>query len=373
MKCAARLGLILVAVLPFSAPAYAKTATAERFDAIVRVLPGGTTETTLTMPAGAILTAPPTWQVAERQRASYGPRWLGAAGVLFVVGLIPVFALWQGYDRPRRESAPGASVESFPDSLPAPLAGAVANGKPSLEHAAATLLALAARGAIRVSQDRGAFGSRTYLLTRVDSRLPLAPWEQAALDAAFGASTTVTLSKARRHLHRLFKPFSQALMATMHAEGLLDPDRQATRAAYIKVGAGGFVLAGLTFTAWPLIMNVYGLWPLVVPGALTCTGLAALTFYGASTPLSNEGVRRADAWKAYKNYLRAAAKGSSGLADSALPYAVALGLAGDWSKHLKTHPVPTPDWFEAGDVDAYSAFIAAAGAGPSGQAHTPVV
>ena len=62
----------------------------------------------------------------------------------------------------------------------------------------------------------------------------------------------------------------------------------------------------------------------------------------------------------------------SGSVSTTLPFAVALGLAGLWSKYAKTHPTGTPPWFRAlsvaGDDGAFPAFILAGGADGGGGA-----
>ena len=94
------------------------------------------------------------------------------------------------------------------------------------------------------------------------------------------------------------------------------------------------------------------------------------------TPLSNEGVRRAQLWRAYKKHLSdpeaiESRWGSSGPAEARiLPFAVALGLASAWAKFMKKSKGQTPAWFHAashGDAGAaFSVFIATGGAGAHG-------
>ena len=92
------------------------------------------------------------------------------------------------------------------------------------------------------------------------------------------------------------------------------------------------------------------------------------------TPLSNEGSRRAEAWRAYQKQLKAIARDESRVPplprSRLLPFAVALGLAGAWSRYLKHHPGEVPDWFRGMSADeaAFPAFIAAGGAHASGGA-----
>jgi hypothetical protein len=338
----------------------------------------GWTDTTLVMPAASIVAEAPAWQVAERQRSAYAKWWLSAAGIVFFAGLMPLFGLRQGYEAPPRPD-PGAApppASWFAEPLPPGIAGAVAaHGRPSLEHAAAALFALADRGVVVVKEEkRGALGTRTYSLTRAASRHALAPHEEAVLDTVFasGDQATVTLSTARSRLTRRFSRFSRALIADLQASGLLDPGRQATRRAYLKVSALTFVLAGATFAGWIFTMERWAAWPLTIPAALVCTALTALIMSGTTTALSNEGVHRARHWRAYKDHVKAIAKHRSDPAAAsqvALPYAVALGLSAEWSKYLKAQPGRTPEWFHSPEgADGYSAFVAAAGAGPA-QAH----
>jgi hypothetical protein len=238
------------------------------------------------------------------------------------------------------------------------------------------LFTLAERGEIRVAEDRrGTFGTRRYLLTHVDPRQPLLGHEEAVVLTVFteAGGTPVTLSHARTRLVRRFKRFSRALHAEMETHGLVDRDRQTTRSAYLRVSCALFAASGLSFGLWLLVMDAFGVWPLALTGALVCVATIAATLYGLVTPLSNEGEQRAHVWRAYRDYLKATSKKPEGLSAvplSALPYAIALGLSGEWSKHLKAHPGKAPHWYRAeGEDSSYAAFVAAAGAGMSAETH----
>jgi hypothetical protein len=338
----------------------------------------GWTNTTLVMPARSVIATAPAWQIAQQQRWAYVPWWLGAAGLVFLAGIIPVFGIRQGYEAPPKETPDATPPHAswLGDPLAPALAGAVAaNGRASLEHAAGSFFALAERGVVVVTEDRrGAFGTRTYSIARAVSRHALAPHEEAVLDTIFGAegAASVTLSTARTRLTRRFKRISRALTAEMQTSGLLDPGRQTTRRAFLKVSCIAFVLAAAAFGGWLLTMERWAAWPLTIPAALVAAALAALIAAGTTTPLSNEGVRRARHWRAYKDHVTSLAKhrgDPSAATQVALPYVIALGLSGEWSKYLKAQPGRAPDWFHSPDgADGYSAFIAAAGAGPT-QAH----
>ena len=112
----------------------------------------------------------------------------------------------------------------------------------------------------------------------------------------------------------------------------------------------------------------------MIAGAVAAVAVLGFIFYGALTPLSNEGVRHAERWRAYQKHLKEVARGRVQMrVDSPsrlLPFAVALGLAAAWSKYVKNHPTGIPPWFRAlavsGDDGGFPAFIAASGAGADG-------
>ena len=117
----------------------------------------------------------------------------------------------------------------------------------------------------------------------------------------------------------------------------------------------------------------HGACTLLIPAAMVALSVAAFIFASATTPLSNDGVRRAWRWRAYRKQLAAVAQGkepSPGMpAAAVLPFAVAFGLAASWSKYLKRQGLAAPAWFrgtEIGSLDAFPAFVAAGGAGSSG-------
>lgn len=331
----------------------------------------GWIETTLAMTPGSVLSAPPAWQETGRQRAVYARAWLGASAIIFVAGLIVLFGLRQGYEPPRHLH-PGVAGDAPPDALPPALAGALASrGRPSLEHGVAALLALADRGDLRVEEsDRRTLGSRTYHLTRGANPSGLAPHEEAALAAAFagGREGNVTLAKARTRLTRRFRRFAHAVLAELDTAGLLDHHRQQTRRAHLRLMTIEFVLALAALGAWPFLMDAHGAWPLAIPGGLAAAGLIALLGYGMTTPLTDDGVQRGRHWRAYRDYLKKLSRQKTGsLPAISLAYPVALGLAGEWSKHLTKHPIDAPAWFHSrSGSSAYAAFIAAAGAGAHG-------
>lgn len=332
---------------------------------------------------GAILDGPPEWQARRAAQFEKMPLWLGAAGAVVLVCLVILLALRQSDDRPPTER----NVEWTSLIPPEPIAPAVAgllvsNGQLHLEHAMATIFSLAERGIVTIGEEPpGTFGQRSFMIQRTRAGEHLAPHEEAVLDAIFakstGAEASVSIAKARAYLTRGWSRYTQTLMGEMADAGLTDSTRLAQRRRYMVVGLVLLAAAGAAaLVCAVLLVRTYGGWPMLIPLALLIGSFLSFIVMSAHTPLSNEGVRRAQQWRAYKKHLSDPGAiesrwGSSGPAEARiLPLAVALGLAAAWSKFVKKSKGRTPAWFHAASHEdpgaAFSVFIATSGAGAHG-------
>jgi hypothetical protein len=157
---------------------------------------------------------------------------------------------------------------------------------------------------------------------------------------------------------------------------MIDATRRASRTRYLKIGGVVLGLAGLAVIPCALVASERGPGPFFIPLALAIVGVISLIVAASLTPLSNDGVRRAEQWRAFGKHLANPQAieprwGASGTGESRiLPFAVALGLAAAWSKFMKKRHVQTPGWFHAAsDIDsghAFAALVASGGAGTHG-------
>jgi hypothetical protein len=331
---------------------------------------------------GSVLDGPPAWQARQMAHAERMPLWLAAAGGALLAGLVLLFALRQNYDAPPPDL--GVQWRSMipPDPLPPALGGVLAaNGAQRLEHGMAALFSLAEQGAIAIREDpRRMLGQRSFTIERLRGSSGLAPHESTILDIVFGSDrgtgATVSLAKARGRLTRQWSTFKGAVTGELAAAGLLDPHRVASRKRYV---AAGLVLLGAAAAAalgCILLLDSYGPWPLFVPLALALVAVTSFIIMASQTPLSNEGVRRGEHWRAFRKHLQdpqgieprwgAAGSGESRI----LPFAIALGLASAWSKYMKKRNAKTPSWFHAASGlesgQSFAIFVASGGAGTHG-------
>jgi hypothetical protein len=329
----------------------------------------GWIEVTTTLPQGTLVTSPPQWQQKQMRYRAYRNRMLIIAGGVLLAGLIVLVALRQNYDTPPSDIPVATTFSGPPESLPPALAGALAvNGRAQIEHALATLFDLGARGVIQVNEGPSSWGSRQFDIVRRGRTHALAPHEQTVLDTIFGRDGDgdgVSLRKARSRLTTKFTAVRNAIDAELLQAGLIDPARRQVRSRYhvmaavfIALSVVGAMLAGIQ-------MDRIGPWLLTLPAAFLVLGIASVIFASAHTPLTNDGVRRAAQWRAYRKHLKDPPHGQSPA--SLLPFAVALGLGVAWAKLFKHRGAELPQWFHAlSAADANRAFVAFVGTGGAG-------
>ncbi len=334
----------------------------------------GWVEARLYFAAGSIIASPPEWQRAEQRADALASRWMWAAGLIGAAGLILLWSMRLRYDIPRRDGSLTGPIAAPPDSQAPAIAGALAaNGRVSLAHAMAALFSLADRGEILIREEpRGTFGQRTFILERRRNARPLAGHEEVALELVFRdkqrEEVQVSLAKARSRLQSHFKRFRVAVHDEMAAMGLLDRERKAVHARYGAFSLGLILLGAALFIVSAALVPEYRGWPFMVPATIMVVALVGFAFQGATTPLSNEGVRTGDRWRAYQRHLKDVARREAHLTaespSQVLPFAVALGLSAAWAKFIKAHPTQVPPWFQAlSAADENGAFYAFVGQG----------
>lgn len=344
----------------------------------------GWVEAHVRTPRGGIIDAPPAWQQREMQIRGHSSTWVVLAAVVLLAGLALLFGMRQGYDAPPRDVHVLTASGTLPEMLAPAVAGALlTNGSPHVEHAMAALFALADRGEVTIEEQPRSFGQHNFIVRRSATRSSLGPHDQRVLDLIFGAGdgaqSSISLSKGRGRLARRFGKFSAAVREEMTASGLMDEGRIAIRRRFLTIARGSFVIAALvTGLAGIFGGDQFGPWPMLIPLALVVVAITSLICYAAHTPLSNDAVRRAQSWRAFRAFLGGVAHDRGTAPSDAtlrewLPYIVAMGLAPSWATDMKRHHGVVPRWFRAlASEDSGSSFaslVAISGSGHGGGHH----
>jgi hypothetical protein len=337
----------------------------------------GWVEARVRTPLGSIISEPSAWQRREVQIRSRSSMWLVISTVVLVAGLSLLFGIRQSYDAPPGDVNVQTARGTLPEALAPPVAGALlANGGSSVEHAIAALFSLADRGIVTIEEQPRSLGQRSFVVRRSATRTSLPPHDQRVLDIVFregpAAESSVSLNKARSRLLRHLRRFSAAVSEQMTSMGLLDEGRKAVRRSFLRLGVGSMLTAGLAAAGLGMFaVDRFGPWPMLLPLALVVVGISAFICYGAHTPLSNDAVRRAESWRAFRAYLKDVGRDkvtapSDDQLREWLPYAVATGLAPAWSTYVKRHRGIAPRWFQAlASQDggaSFASFVALSGA-----------
>jgi len=244
----------------------------------------------------------------------------------------------------------------------------------------ATFFSLAGRGIVSIEeQPKGFLGQPSFSIRPLPTKAPLSAHERALLsitldETQIGQATSLTA--ARRRLSRRFRQFSAAMREDLTAAGLIDPDRKRIRDRYARISVAMLILSAVALAVTGIfLVSRYGAWSMLIPAAFALIAMSSMIFAAATTPLSNEGLRRAAGWRGFREYLKALTHdqqpASSGV-EALLPFAVATGLAAGWVKYVKRHPENVPAWFRALSAGsrerAFSAFVMSAGTHGAGGA-----
>jgi hypothetical protein len=345
---------------------------------------------TMRFARGSVAPVAPRWQQRSARNRENLPLFLGLGGFVLFAG-IGGFLLFALNHRHTRIDAP-STVASPPDDLPPALAGTLITTGASAGWGPVlgATMDLARRGALVIqSVERpGLFKSQEVRISRGPTPVNAAPHERVLLDLLFtdkhGQRSSVTFSELAKTFasSRRWKHLKEAVASDLRAKRLLDGDRERTRGRVTATGLAVLFSSIAGFIGSVMLFDWLGEPVLLVPIAFLVVGVVGAITGASFSPLSEEGYRRAERWRAFKRTLGDKAGGSTLTAPGAerleqwLPYAVAFGTAIAWMKRLQKQGVTLgPSWLGAvsreGSVEPANigATVAILSAGSSAGAH----
>ncbi len=257
-----------------------------------------------------------------------------AAAVVTVLTSVWAWRGWQA--RPGASVQPGPTTTNLPDRLTPAVAGALVTGSISSAQAQATMLDLAARGAISFEPaERGARKNQKLQILLVDDSLLRSDYEREIWNSleSVAAPGGVISAKDMPKLQGRWKTANAVLRHDLESRGWWDPDAGKRRMPYYLGGAG---LAVATVAA--LVVTIAGEQPFGAIG-VALLGFAALVAFmtGASLPAATEsGAAAAAPWLGLKAGLSEARKSTHHVDyDVLLPYIMGMNQFGALQKKLK--------------------------------------
>jgi hypothetical protein len=337
------------------------------------IAPNGSVTAELRYPEGGLIDTDPAWRSREAAARRLAPRWAIGGAAVFAAALLIVLVAWRVYPAPVASPSELAATEP-PEALPAALASVLAaKGRASGYHPLGTLLDLADRGVLVITETPGRIAGRRYELSQVSGTHDLAAHEEAALRVAFAHhGEDVPLTRARARLARAARQFAAVVNEDLLARGWLDPDRMAARDRLRAVGLTLLFAGTLGCVAAAPLIPYYDAWPFLLPVAAIVSAIVGVILAASLTPLSDPGLIEAARWRGFKRHLKLLAsrddEGVGAVPSRWIVYALSFGLGPYWARYLKRHPSIAPAWFVSGDGADGAAFAAFVGSSTGGGA-----
>jgi hypothetical protein len=302
---------------------------------------------------------PSTWDRARRLAADNWILLLPLPWLAFLLGR------YQRYGRdPAPTGEPVMVTYEPPPGLTPGSIGTLVDERVDLADITATVVDLAVRGHLMIrTEDRDHLlglltREETIFVRQTGGRGPLLPHEHAVMNALFTAGDEVAASDLRNKFYSHLPRIRRALYVQLVEKGHFEASPEATRARWVRLGAVAGVATGLAGYAWMTYRGVLPPAAQVVPivaGALTW-GLFWL-LAPAMPRRTAEGARARQWALGFQEFARrvegdrlARSAANPRLAfEALLPYAMALGVAGDWARKFEgIYAQQAPAWY-AGD------------------------
>ena len=326
-------------------------------------LPAGTgAEVRVQFPHGIIAATPPAWQ-AEADRADWIQQSLAPIGgfvavllmgVILVGGGVALILLWYTTGRDPSPGAVPPRLDRRPSDLPAPLAGTLVDEVADVQDAVATLVDLADRGVLVMTDEdnprlAGSSHDVRVKLVRSPEAANLRTYERLLLLSLFGrearAGDDVLLSDVRERFSGMIPSIQDALHRAVAEAGLFVADPDAVRTRYRQLGWGlvgsGVLLAvvGALTLGWAIGMA----W---LPGvALAAVGFILTRIARAMPRRTPAGALEAARWRAFRAHLAQPEAPERASRPEDLPYAVAFGIDRSFLRRLESVGTKPPDWY----------------------------
>ncbi len=314
---------------------------------------------------GVVGGSKPGWQTDYDRKVAWddGGRqvlnlFLGTLGLLTLIAApLAVYLLWY---RRGRDPQVGMVADYLPeppeDVLPG-VAGTLVDEKADLQDVIATLIDLARRGYLTMTEEeeRGFAGltfKRDFVFERTDKGWSdLKDYEQTLLRKLFGRSRSKRLSDLKNKFYTALPDIRDGLYDAVVEEGYFRSSPEKTRRTYTILG---IVVAALVIAFTVVLTVLFVEWVDLIwcPAIGLVVGSVALIAVGQAMPVkTRKGAEASARWNAFRRYLKEIERytdleTATELFERYLPYAIAFNLERRWvQKFARVETTPIPGWY----------------------------
>jgi uncharacterized protein (TIGR04222 family) len=288
-----------------------------------------------------------TW-TARRIGAFIVPKVGFVLPVLFFLGML---LIWRRHGRDDPSKAYATYVSEPPSTLCPALAGALIDEKVDTKEVIATIVDLARRGYIEMTDQprEGAFGKGETIFTRTKSLDDLDGFDKKVADSLFDGKhpDQVTSKQLKNHFYTHVGPIVTQIYEGLVKAGLYSASPKAVRGRWIGYGFLVAVILGALTVIFALL-DVGG-WGYFLFGSIISVIIVWCfsPFMPQRTPAGSQEVRR---WQSFRNYLRDLTRfqdmeSAKDQFEKYLAYAIAFGVEKEWVRRFEGLNAPPPVWY----------------------------
>lgn len=270
--------------------------------------------------------------------------------------LLAMLRLWRARGRDPELGSITARYEP-PDGLTPAELGTLADGTPDMRDITATIVDLAVRGYLHITESKNEYllglmssTDYTFSLTRgPESWGTLRTHERALLAGMFGSADSVTLSQLKNKFYRNLPQLKNDLYGMLVRNGFYTARPDRVRALYL---VGAVVVGGAIAAGGAAVMSALGMQPAsaIIAGILSGGIIGVFGYFMPSRTV--RGTRELEKVRGFQEFL-ARVEGdrldrtitTPDLFERFLPYAMALGVEDTWAKAFEGVAQEPPRWY----------------------------
>ena len=294
--------------------------------------------------------------------------------LLPIIAFLAMLLIWRrrGRDSPAQTYA--KYVSEPPSDLRPGLAGALIDEKVDTKEVIATIVDLAHRGYIEMTDDKkeGLFAKTHTTFKRLKLMDDLTGYEKAVADSLFSGAHAdeVTTDDLRNHFYTHVDPICSQIYTEVTSQGFFAQNPKTVRNRWLGWGALVAVVLG-ALTALMALTHVPG-WGYFLLGSIVAV-IIVLAFAPFMPHRTAKGAQEQKKWQAFRNYLHdltrfqdmGAAKETF---EKYLAYAIAFGVEKEWVRRFEGLNVPPPIWYHPIFIPGWGGYYGTGGpvGGPIG-------